>query len=117
MPYVVVTRLRLSRLRHLPRFLSLSKRIREQLATADGLLDFRVSGFTTVSLWDSIDAIHAFRSSGAHKEAMAQTRRITRWVIADRFDGDALPSHDEARARLARIQKERRLNASIWTGL
>ncbi len=52
-------------------------RVRNQLKTAEGLLkvDF-ARGWTTLTIWRSLEEMKAFRNTGAHLAAMRETGRI-----------------------------------------
>lgn len=75
-------------------------RVRKQLKTARGLLklDF-ASGWTTLSAWESMDDLKAFRNAGAHLAAMRATRRIgTARTVT--WEAERLPTWEEVRERL-----------------
>ncbi|MGY1813866.1 antibiotic biosynthesis monooxygenase family protein [Blastococcus sp. SYSU D00820] len=73
---VLVTRLRLRRLRDVPAFLATSLAIRRQTAASPGARSLHLRAqplartFTTVSWWDDDAAVRAFVRSEPHRGAM-----------------------------------------------
>lgn len=52
-------------------------RVRRQLAKSAGLIKFDFHpGWRTLTIWESTEALKAFRNSGAHLEAMRNTYKI-----------------------------------------
>ena len=73
---VTATELRVSGLRGLWRFFRRMPGIRRQLVTADGLIFERARGFRTLTGWESLEAMKAFRNGGAHLDAMRHLREM-----------------------------------------
>ena len=75
-------------------------RVRRQLARCPGLVKYDFHpGWRTLTVWESTEALKAFRNSGAHLEAMRNTARIGRartvtWETAE------IPAWPEVIARL-----------------
>jgi len=84
------------------------------MSLAQGLIKFRLSGLTTLTLWESREAMQNFRNTDAHMEAMKRAREIARWVISENYEGEKLPSLKEADQRLRRMQSKRGLDSSYW---
>ena len=54
-------------------------RVRRQLARTPGLVKYDFHpGWRTLTIWESTEALKAFRNSGAHLEAMRNTAKIGR---------------------------------------
>jgi len=54
-------------------------RVRRQLAKCPGLIKYDFHpGWRTLTIWENIPALKAFRNSGAHLEAMRSTGKIGR---------------------------------------
>jgi hypothetical protein len=81
MPFVSVTRLHLASRWSFPRFVYYALASSKQARRSPGFLTGWVSndgdfGFWTLTVWDSLDAMHAFRNSGVHLRAMP---KLLRW--------------------------------------
>jgi heme-degrading monooxygenase HmoA len=109
MPFVSVTRLQLRSLLYLPMFIPYSLASIRQARRAPGFLSGwtgyePLRGFWTVTVWDSLASMHAFRNSGAHRRAMPRLldwcdeAAYTHWQQEDA----RLPGAEEARATLVR---------------
>lgn len=107
---IVATRLRLARLRDIPRFLRWSTVVRRQVLRSDGALGVGLYAvpwkrtYYTVSAWRDEPSIRRFMQSSPHLEVMAHFAAITggdgifqRWT-ADA--GSLPPKWSEAIARL-----------------
>jgi hypothetical protein len=109
MPFVSVTRLRLHRLRDLPQFGFLTLRSFIQTWRAPGnarvlVLRDRRPTFWTITVWQTADAMKAFRNSGAHLKAMPH---LAEWCDEATYvhwsrDSDALPERKLAFERLVK---------------
>jgi hypothetical protein len=109
MPLASVTRLRLHRLRNLPQFGFFAIRSYFQARRAPGnaraltLRDRRLT-FWTITVWQTPDAMKAFRNSGAHLKAMP---RLAEWCDEATYvhwsqDSDAAPELKLAFERLVK---------------
>src|SRR3984957_434918 len=107
MPFISVTRLRVRSLLYLPAFLWQTMGSLRQSQRSRGFLAGRVlhearSTFWTVTAWDDDAAMNAFRTSGAHREAMPKLldwcdeASVAHWIQRSA----ALPSWLEAHPRL-----------------
>jgi uncharacterized protein DUF3291 len=107
MAIVSVTRLHLRSLRFLPAFGWRTWFITRQTRAAPGFIRGRFANewpyaFWTMTVWQNLAAMHAFRDSGAHHPAM---RKLLHWcdeasfVHWDDVDG-VLPAVTDAHARL-----------------
>jgi hypothetical protein len=75
MPAISITRLELRGLRFLPSFFLHTSRSQKQLIGSPGYLGGgtmfeSLRAYWTVTAWDSVDAMRAFRNAGAHMAAM-----------------------------------------------
>ena len=74
---VVATRLKLRNWLQLRRFFRVNGEVERQLRDAPGLIDHRLKAdflrlrFSTLSFWETDQAVGAFVGSGSHREAMA----------------------------------------------
>jgi hypothetical protein len=107
---IVATRLRLARLRHIPRFLRWSTVVRRQVLRSDGALGVGLYAlpwkrtYCTLSAWRDEPSIRRFMQSSPHLEIMAHFSAVSggdgifrRWT-AD--PGSLPPKWSEATARL-----------------
>lgn len=111
MPVVVVTRTRMARARYLPLFARDSLRAGLQARRSAGYVAgalgvARGPEFWTITVWEDVRAMGAYRDSGAHAEVMP---RLTGWAKDGSFTvwqtGDhALPSWEEVRRRVGDSQ-------------
>jgi len=66
--------------------------------------DFKKQGFWTkhytMTLWNSEQEMKQFASSGAHLEAMKESRKIAKEIQTITIDADSLPSWKEAKELL-----------------
>lgn len=66
--------------------------------------DFKKQGFWTkhytMTLWNSEQEIKEFAASGAHLEAMKESRKIAKEIKTITIDADSLPSWKEAKELL-----------------
>ena len=81
MPFVSVTRLHLASRWFFPQFLFYALPSSKQARRSAGFLTGWVSNdgefaFWTATVWDSLEAMHAFRNSGVHMKAMP---KLLRW--------------------------------------
>lgn len=76
-------------------------RVRKQLKTAKGLLklDFG-SGWKTLTVWESLADLKAFRNSGAHAKAMRDTGKIGRATTVT-WEVDRPPTWSEVAEKLS----------------
>ena len=107
MPFISVTRLRVRSLFYLPAFIWQAMGSLRQSQRSRGFLTGRVlhearNTFWTVTAWDDDAAMNAFRTSGAHREAMP---KLLEWCdeasVAHWIQPNAeLPSWLEAHRRM-----------------
>lgn len=126
MAVVSVTRLHLGSWWRIVPFILASNASMRQASRASGFLRGAVGkepglGFWTATVWSDIDAMRAFRDSGAHKVAMP---KFYRWcdegAVVHWFQGDeALPEPHVAQTRLLRdgkLSKVQRPSAAQQSG-
>jgi len=117
MPFVSVTRLHLASRWSFPRFVYYALGSSKQARRSPGFLAGWTSsdgefGFWTSTVWDSLEAMRAFRNSGVHLKAMP---KLLRWCDEASFvhweqpDATA-PDIDAAVDRLAREGKVSKVN-------
>ena len=118
MPVVSVTRLHLASRWHLPQFMFQSLRSIAQARRAPGYLSGWTAndsedGFWTATVWQSLEAMRAFRNSGAHLKAMPKLLHLSDQASFTHFDqGETdAPTADAAYERLIRDGKLSKVNA------
>ena len=97
---VTATRIRIQGITGLIRFFRLVIKVRQQVDQAEGLVFVKTRGFTTLTGWESLQAMQAFRDTGAHLVAMQNVSRIGSARVVT-WESELVPSWDEARSRLA----------------
>lgn len=118
MPIVSVTRLHLASIWSLPGFLAYTIRSSRQARRSPGFITGWLSndsdwGFWTSTVWESTDAMRAFRNSGQHLTAMP---KLLRWCDEGAFvhweqQDDGAPDPASAYERLARDGKVSKVDA------
>jgi len=118
MPVVSVTRLHLGSFLSFPAFLfytlASSKQARRSPGFAGGWLTTDAEwAFWTSTVWETLEAMRAFRNSGTHMKAMP---KLLRWCDEASFvhweqDGYIAPAPEVAYERLARDGKLSKVNA------
>ncbi len=107
MPAISITRLELRGYRFLPSFFLHTSRSQKQLVAAPGYLAGGTAfeslrAYWTVTSWQSLDAMRAFRNAGAHMKAM---RRLIDICCAAAYahweqDSTELPTLEQVHARM-----------------
>ena len=83
----------------------LTMKIRKQLKDAEGLVQFEVRGFKTLSIWKDMDAMKNFRNNGPHLTAMKRTRFIGS-AASHTWEVDEVPSWEDAEKEFETHQGE-----------
>ena len=117
MPFVSVTRLHLASRWYFPQFLFYSLAASRQARRSPGFLTGWLSndaefGFWTSTVWESLEAMRAFRNSGLHMRVMP---RLLRWCDEASFvhweqPDAAAPDVEAAFQRLSREGKLSKVN-------
>lgn len=112
MRIICVTRLRLRSIRFLPILYLKTRKLRRSLEKAPGflmgkLLADRNRAFWTMSMWEDLDSMRAFRNSRVHAATMPNAAR---WcdeasVVHWETQADELPDWDEAHRRMSESGK------------
>ncbi|MDX2177787.1 MAG: hypothetical protein SF028_15095 [Candidatus Sumerlaeia bacterium] len=102
--WISATRLRVRSLRGLLRFRRLNAAAHRQARTAPGLREVRFRyrwplTFCTLTLWDSEAAMHDYRNSAAHLDAMRQVKEVGDGDVVG-WEAEELPGWEEAEGRL-----------------
>jgi heme-degrading monooxygenase HmoA len=108
-PFVSVTRLRVRSVRFIPAFFWYAIRSQRQVRSAIGfqggaLLADAKWTYWTLTAWDSLEAMRAYMTAGAHRKAMP---KLTNWcdeasVVHWQSDGQQIPDWREAAERMQR---------------
>lgn len=106
MPHNSITRLRLKSIFTLPAFARETRLISAQLAETPGFIDAAVLAegrlvFWTRSVWESLDAMKAFRDSGAHRVSMPKLITWCDEAAVAQWQGEPASDWDEIYARMA----------------
>lgn len=120
MPHNSITRLRLRSIFSLSAFAQETRAISEQLATAPGFLGGAVLAegrlvFWTRTAWASLEAMKAFRDSGAHRESMPKIQDWCDEAAVAQSEGEPLADWDAIYALLVqqgRLTRLKRPNAA-----
>ena len=117
-PVVSVTRLHLASVRSFPGFLASTLASSKQARRSPGFITGWLStdsewAFWTSTIWQSADAMRAFRNSDVHMRAMP---KLLRWCDEASFvhweqDGFIAPAPEAAYERLSRDGKLSKVNA------
>jgi hypothetical protein len=116
MPHNSITRLRLRSILTLPSFIGAVNAINRQLARAPGFLDGALLSegrlvFWTRSAWTDLDAMKAFRDSGAHRDVMPKLLNwcdeaaVAQWEGESETNWDAIYGRLVAQGRSSRVRK------------
>lgn len=108
----VATQFELRRWTLYPRMFKLTYLIAAQARRSKGLIHMSISPISlrTLTVWSSMEAMIAFRNSGAHGKAMDVTWQLGRNNSVT-WSAEYIPSNKEARDRLAasrRVKKRAR---------
>ena len=115
MPHNSITRLRLRSIFTLAAFVRETRAISAQCTASAGFLGGAVLAegrlvFWTRSVWADIDAMKAFRDSGAHRESMPKLMTwcdeasVVQWEGEPEADWDAIYARLVAHGRLSRVK-------------
>jgi len=114
MPFVSVTRLHLASRWSFPRFVFYALASSKQARRSPGFLTGWTSddgqfGFWTATVWESLEAVRAFRNSGVHMKAMP---KLLRWCDEASFVHWEQPaaSAPEVEAAFDRLSREGKLS-------
>jgi hypothetical protein len=107
MPSISITRLELRGLRFLPSFFWHTSRSQKQLRTAPGYLAGgtlfeSIRAYWTVTAWQDLDAMRAYRNAGGHMNAMRRLIDICSAAAYAHWQQDSaeLPPPDEIHRRM-----------------
>src|SRR5262245_28912789 len=105
MPHISITRLRLRSIFTLAAFARETRAITDQLRAAPGFIDGAVLAegrlvFWTRSVWESAEAMKAFRDSGAHRVSMPKLMTWCDEAAVAQWQGEPPGDWDEIHARL-----------------
>jgi hypothetical protein len=122
MPHNSITRLRLHSIFTLPAFARETRLISDQLRAAPGFIDGAVLAegrlvFWTRSTWESLDAMQAFRDSGAHRASMPKLltwcdeAAVAQWQGKLANDWDEIYTRMTEEGRLSRVKHPTRAHS------
>jgi heme-degrading monooxygenase HmoA len=58
----------------------------------------------TLTVWESRETMLEFRNTGAHKKAMTKIRKVSKQYKTLVWEGDTIPTWDEAKFRLHKTE-------------
>ena len=96
---VTATQIRIKGIMGFFRFFPRVNRIKNQLARTEGLIFLKFKGLSTLSGWDSIEAMKAFRNSDHHLEAMKNIKHIGK-TKSITWESSKEPDWEEAKVKL-----------------
>lgn len=116
MPHNSITRLRLRSIFSLPAFARETRAITEQAKQAPGFIEGAVLAegrlvFWTRTVWESAEAMKAFRDSGAHRESMPKLiewcdeASVAQWEEEPTRDWAAIYERMAETGRLTRVRR------------
>jgi len=73
---IVATQIKIKSILGFIRFMPRIRDIKSQLRDVDGLLFLEFNGFRTLTGWESLEKMKAFRTSGHHLDAMKNVKHI-----------------------------------------
>jgi hypothetical protein len=98
--HISVTGLQLQSLWKFPSFVKFARRSMIQAHSAPGMVmakgDYRNGIHHTLSVWRDTASMQAYMRSGAHKEAMAQSKAVGSMVKVYGYNSDTIPTMEEA---------------------
>jgi 4-aminobutyrate aminotransferase-like enzyme len=90
-------------------------KILRQTKDQKGIIQFKKTGFGmthyTMSAWESEADMRAFAGSGAHLQAMKDSKKIASEIRVYTFETDTLPNWDQAKTQL--LEKGRLLKFDL----
>jgi len=89
-------------------FLSVSQKIAQESKLSKGNKHTALNArgllkFYTITAWETIDDLTAFRNSGLHKEAMMKTMHYSKSVKNLRWESDIIPAWKEVYEKLETV--------------
>ena len=100
---VTATQIKLNGLFSFFRFIPRVGKIKRQLENIEGLIFIKFSGFSTLSGWESREAMQAFRNSGEHLDAMKNIRRMGK-AKSVTWETESEPDWTEAMRKLSEVK-------------
>lgn len=99
---ISITRLELKSLAMLPVFIWHALRSRSQAGRAEGLIQVRVDAenwrtYWTVTSWETLEQMMAYRNSGPHLSAMKHWRAIATAAESHHYDEAIFPGVEDSR--------------------
>ncbi len=73
---ITATQIKIKSILGFIRFIPRIRNIKSQLSKVDGLLFLEFNGFRTLTGWESLEKMKAFRASGHHLDAMKNVKHI-----------------------------------------
>ena len=106
---ITITSLRLSSIWKFFRLSQLALRILKQTKTQKGFLRIKTTGFGydhyTMSAWETENDMENFARSGAHKDAMKESKAVSSEIGIYTYSSDHLPDWKEAKRELRKNGK------------
>ena len=96
---VAATQIRIKGILGFFRFIPMVNKTKNQVSKVDGLIFLKFYGLSTLSGWESHDAMIAFRNNGHHLEAMTKVKYIGKTKSVT-WEAEVEPSWKEAKEKL-----------------
>ena len=85
------------------RFIPRIRNIKSQLSKVDGLLFLEFNGFRTLTGWENVEAMKAFRSNGHHLDAMKNVKHIGKSKSIT-WEAESKPSWKQIKNKLNEVK-------------
>lgn len=99
--YISITHLELKSITKIFNFLAFTSAVQKQIIKANGMKAWEASGFYkhfwTRTAWESKEQMMEFMRSGAHANAMKNSKDMAEKVDVYGYESDTLPSWKEAK--------------------
>lgn len=112
--YVSVTLLKLTNPLKVGTFVKFALAINQQISQANGVIKFKTGNKWlinnyTISVWKSKEDMIKFITSGAHKEAMKQSKQIASGLFSYGYETVEMPNYKEEIDKIFRISKGQKI--------
>ncbi|MCK4742908.1 MAG: hypothetical protein KAT25_03735 [Sulfuriflexus sp.] len=100
---ITATQIKIKSILGFIRFIPRIRNIKSQLSKVDGLLFVEFNGFRTLTGWESLEAMKAFRRNGHHLDAMKNVKHIGKSKSVT-WETELKPNWNQVKEKLNEIQ-------------